>query len=187
MGSSLGDAEDLSVGEDPSAASFGQDGDNEWDGTTTICTASTYPPTSILLVPNNHIDIIASPHRSRTYRSYSDLSNDDETGTSSSRGRKSNVSRQPFPALPKLEEPEVWTHDEYYEPLYRFDVNDETDEDEDQIPHVMSCPDILGDTEDEDDLSDVPSKFPAAFIHFIESASCPGRLFTEGSIASVDP
>ena len=54
----------------------------------------------------------------------------------------------PLPLLtpPKLEEPKFWAQDEY-EP--------ETDEDEDQIPHVMSCPDILGDSEDEDDISDL--------------------------------
>mmetsp|Transcript_6486 Transcript_6486/g.10910 ORF Transcript_6486/g.10910 Transcript_6486/m.10910 type:complete len:211 (-) Transcript_6486:237-869(-) len=153
------------------------DDDDEWDDTATF---STYPPTSIMLVPNNHLDAIATPHRSRMYRGYSDSSS-----TCSSHGHNSSLPPLPLLTLPKLEEPELWAQDEYG-PLYKPDVDDETDEDEDQIPHVMSCPDILGDSEDEDDISDLPyAESHSLYVHSIESASCPGRLITEGSIASI--
>lgn len=188
----LGEEEDLSVEEDPSVDrnddvdddhEKGEDDDNndddddEWDDTATF---STYPPTSIMLVPNNHLDAIATPHRSRMYRGYSDLSS-----TCSSHGHNSSFLPLPLLTLPKLEEPEFWAQDEYG-PLYKPDEDDETDEDEDQIPHVMSCPDILGDSEDEDDISDLPyAESHSLYVHSIESASCPGRLITEGSIASI--
>eukprot|EP00984_Skeletonema_dohrnii_P010307 scaffold4002_cov126-Skeletonema_dohrnii-CCMP3373.AAC.2 len=189
----LGEEEDLSVEEDTSVDrnddddddhekdddddDDDNDDDDEWDDTATF---STYPPTSIMLVPNNHLDAIATPHRSRMYRGYSDLSS-----TCSSHGHNSSFPPLPLLSLPKLEEPELWAQDEYG-PLYKPDEDDETDEDEDQIPHVMSCPDMLGDSEeDEDDVSDLPyAESHSLYVHSIESASCPGRLFTEGSIAS---
>jgi hypothetical protein len=185
--------------EDDHSASFfdHQDDDDEWewDKTATFGTAATYPPRlSIMLLPDNQLDVIATPHRSRTYRSYSDfLSN------SSSHEQISSRPPQPFPTLPKLEEAQLWAHDEFYgEPLYKFDLTDETDDDDDDqfILHVMSCPDIFGDTEDEDedDIFDIPfdPETRAIIVHFTGSASCPprlstpGRLSTEGSIASTD-
>jgi len=192
---SLGEDDVSSVEDDHSASSFDhQDDDDEWewDETATFGTAATYPPRlSIMLLPDNQLDVIATPHRSRTYRSYSDLSN------SSFQEQISSRPPQPFPTLPKLKEAQLWAHDEFYgEPLYKVDLTDETDDDDDDqfIPHVMSCPDIFGDTEDEDDISDIPfdPETRAIIVHFIGSASCPprlstpGRLSTEGSIASTD-
>jgi len=152
----LGEEEDLSVEEETSVDHNDDDDDDyekeeddgnndddedEWDDTATF---STYPPTSIMLVPNNHLDAIATPHRSRMYRGYSDLSS-----TCSSHGHNSSLPPLPLLTPPKLEEPKFWAQDEYES------LDDETDEDEDQIPHLMSCPDILGDSEDEDDISDL--------------------------------
>ena len=129
-----------------SAASFhhhddqdDEDVDSKWDE---VATFSTFPPTSIMLV-HNHLDVIATSHRSWIYRSCSDLS-----GSCSSHGQN-----DPSLTLPKLEESKLCVQNEY-ESSYKLDVDEETDE-ENQIPHVMSCPDsILEDSEDEDDVFD---------------------------------
>jgi len=184
----LGEEEDLSKEEVQSAASFhhhdDQDdeddedeyGDDEWDE---VATFSTYPPTSIMLV-HNHLDVIATPHRCRIYRSCSDLS-----GSYTSHGQNySNQQMLPL-TLPKLEEPQLWVQNEY-ESSYKLDAEEETDE-EDQIPHVMSCPDICGDSEDEDDVFDfLCTKTHAILELSIDSFSCPGRLVTNASIDSID-
>eukprot|EP00985_Skeletonema_marinoi_P018036 scaffold10020_cov161-Skeletonema_marinoi.AAC.22 len=164
----LGEEEDLSVEEETSVDhndddddddyekeeddgnNDDDDTDDEWDDTATF---STYPPTSIMLVPNNHLDAIATPHRSRMYRGYSDLSS-----TCSSHGHNSSLPPLPLLTPPKLEEPKFWAQDEYES------LDDETDEDEDQIPHLMSCPDILGDSEDEDDFLTSPKQNPIRYM-----------------------
>mmetsp|Transcript_15561 Transcript_15561/g.24142 ORF Transcript_15561/g.24142 Transcript_15561/m.24142 type:complete len:301 (+) Transcript_15561:195-1097(+) len=152
---SLDEEEDLSEEEvqSRSAASFhhhddqddeDDDGDNEWDE---VATFSTYPPTSIMLV-HNHLDVIATPRRSWMYRSCSDLS-----GSCSSHGQNASPPQMPSLTPLKLEEPQLWVRNEY-ESSYKLDVDEETDE-EDQIPHIMSCPDsMLEDSEDEDDVFD---------------------------------
>lgn len=178
---SLGEEEDLSEEEDESVTSFDldndedndEDGDDGWDEAATF---STYPPTSIMFV-HNHLDVIATPQRSRTLRSCSDLS-----GSFSSLGHNAFPPKQPSLAFPKLEEPELQAQDEdEYESSYKLDVDEETDED-DGIPHVMSCPEICGDEDDEDDFFDFPLESYAILEHSIETISCPGRLLTNASI-----
>eukprot|EP00986_Skeletonema_menzelii_P009144 scaffold4074_cov149-Skeletonema_menzelii.AAC.4 len=208
---SLGAEEELSLSEeeDQSAASFdhneddcGEDGDNdnaddEWESSTTF-TLSTYPPRSITLV-QNHLDAMATPHRNRMYRSCSDLSSN-----CSSDGKFSSLPpKQVFPSLPKLAEQLVIQ--EEYESLHKPEVTAETEEDDDQIPHamswvyreetdedeeqniphVMSCPEkIFGDSEDdEDDIFDLPyAETHAMPVRSIDIVSCPGRMLTDSSI-----
>lgn len=207
---SLGEEEDLSEEEEnASAASFGDEdygggGDNEggdeWESSETV-SISTYPPRSIMLF-RDHLDAIATSHRNRMDRSYSDLSSN-----CSSNGKHTSLpQKQAFPSLPKLAESELLTQEEY-EPLRKPDVTaetedddedqiphamcwayrEETDEDEDQnIPHVMSCPDMLGDSEDEDDYFDFHYAKTHAPVRSIGIISCPGRMLTDSSIDSID-
>ena len=209
---SLGEEEDLpEEEEDASAASFGEEdygedgddegGEEEWESSEAF-SISTYPPRSIMLFRDHLKNAIATSHRNRMDRSYSDLSSN-----CSSNGKHSSLSKkQAFPSLPKLAESELLTQEEY-EPLRKPDVTaetedddedqiphamswayrEETDEDEEQnIPHVMSCPDILGDSEDEDDYFDFHYAETHAPVLSIDIISCPGRMLTDSSIDSID-
>jgi hypothetical protein len=156
----------ISIKDDPTAdaPSFNQDDFDVWE-VQSFGSAVTYPPRTITLTESK-VDVIATPRRPRTHRTYSDLSSSTCTKTV-----------KHLPSLPNLE-----THDEYYEPLYKYDLYDDTvDQDEDQIPHVMSSPNFFADDDDEDDNSD----FPYAELNGIrtqlcsdEGGSCPGRTST---------
>jgi hypothetical protein len=135
---SEGSADDLSVEEDWVTAAAATLNHDEWE-IESFATAATYPPTTITFLPNNPVDAMATPRRSRMHRHcYSDLSS----------STCCQYQKQ-FPALPTLD-----THDEYYKPLYKSDMKDEAEEDEDQIPHAMS-PNSFAD-DDDDDTADLP-------------------------------
>lgn len=161
------DKEDLSLKEDTTVAAVAAADANlnrDESEIKSCATAATYPPTTIMFVPNSSIDTIATPCR-RTHRlSYSDLSN----------SMCSHL--QQFPALPNLDK-----EDDDCELLSNSDIEDETEEDDDQIPHVMFSPFVVTDDDDDDDTDDfLYAEINGIHDHF---ALCQGRMIAEGSIA----